>query len=88
MDEEPNMLTSHDQEEEVYRKLRFSRSPDAIARLPTHIRARAFVVLRLWSVADCDDNRGETRFEAIRDEFEKLLRDGVIAECITDPKRE
>lgn len=88
MDEELNMLTSHDQEAEIYRKLRFSSSPNAIARLPSHIRARAFVTVKLWYAADCDDDRNETRFEAIRNEFEKLLRDGVIAECISDPKRE
>jgi hypothetical protein len=88
MDDEPNMITSHDQEREIYRILRFSNSPDAIARLPAHIWARALVSAKLYSAAEIEDDMKETKFEAMRNKFEELLRDGLIAACIPNPNNE
>ena len=56
--------------------------PGAVASLPPHMQARAHAVVRLCEAAGCYTDISDPAVGAVRDEFDKLLREGVIAACI------
>ena len=61
--------------------------PGAVASLPPHIQARAHAVVRLCEAAGCYTDKSDPVVAAVRDEFDKLLREGVIAACILHPTK-